>query len=241
MRLNYSGFNRLCKRWVSKDVHGSISLDWPALWKPSESVTTARDVPIGSSEPDDASLVDRFNAGERRAFDELVRRHQRGMWHLARRYTRNDADAADVVQLAFVRAFRSFDGFRGTASVRSWLYRVTINASLNYIRDHRREIAGGAAEELEQVGGNELSADATGAARIIDDEDQTKLRAAVEHLPAKQRLVLELRVFDELSFREVGELAGCSENAAKVNFHFAVKRLRELMSDDGGTTPSKGG
>ena len=193
-------------------------------------MTTARDAEIGSAESDDATLVERFRAGERRAFDELVRRHQRGMWHLARRYTRNDADAADVVQLSFVRAFRSLDGFRGTASVRSWLYRVTNNASLNYIRDHRREIAGGSADELEAAGPSTLTVDPTGAARIIDGEDQLKLRAAVEHLPAKQRLVLELRVFDELSFREVGDLAGCSENAAKVNFHFAVKRLRELMS-----------
>lgn len=176
----------------------------------------------------DLPLVERFLAGERRAFDELVRRHQRNIWRVARRYLRNDADAADIAQQTFVRAYRALDGFRGAASVRSWLYRIAINLSLNHVRDHRRELPGGAGEE---IGETRLTATATGPQRIIAGEDAARLRAAIGELPPKQRMVLELRVFDELSFREVAELADCTENAAKVNFHYAVKRLKEILGD----------
>jgi RNA polymerase sigma-70 factor (ECF subfamily) len=170
----------------------------------------------------DLALVQRFRAGERRAFEELVRRHQRAIWRVARRYLRNDADASDVAQQTFVRAYRALEGFRGAASVRSWLYRIAINLSLNHMRDHARE-------QPAEIPEGSLTQKATGPQRILASEEAAQLRAAVAELPPKQRMVLELRVFDELSFREVAELADCTENAAKVNFHYAVKRLKEIL------------
>ena len=71
--------------------------------------------------------------------------------------------------------------------------------------------------------------------RIADGQDGARLRAAIEQLPPKQKLVLELRVFDDLPFKEVAELADCSENTAKVNFHYAVKRLRDILGGGHGT------
>ncbi len=170
----------------------------------------------------DRDLVARFQAGERIAFDQIVRRHQKGVWRIIRRYLRDDADAADVTQLVFVRAFKALGGFRGAASVRSWLYRIAIHAALSWIRDHRREVA----TELDD---SALVAQAVAPAEIDRGRDSLRLRAAVSELPPKQRLVLELRVFDDLSFKEVAELADCTENTAKVNFHYAVKRLREIL------------
>ena len=106
--------------------------------------------------------------------------------------------------------------------MRSWLYRIAINLALNHVRDHARERS----QEIEE---HRLTTTATGPQRIIADEDAARLRAAIAELPPKQRMVLELRVFDDLSFREVAELADCTENAAKVNFHYAVKRLKEIL------------
>jgi len=170
----------------------------------------------------DRELVERFQAGERAAFDQLVRRHQRGVWHLVRRYVKRDADAADVTQQAFVRAFKGLVTFRGAASVRSWLYRIAINCSLSWLRDHRREEP----TELAEDAIVELQ---TAPAKLMSGEDGVRLRAAILQLPPKQKLVLELRVFDDLSFKEVAELAECTENTAKVNFHYAVKRLRDIL------------
>lgn len=170
----------------------------------------------------DRELVERFRAGERSAFDLLVRRHQKGLWRLARRYVKDDADAADVTQQAFVKAFHALVSFRGAATVRSWLYRIAINCALSWLRDHRREQPQAIAEDA-------LVAAGSATAMMISGEDSARLRRAVAQLPPKQKLVLELRVFDDLSFREVAELADCNENTAKVNFHYAVKRLRELL------------
>ena len=175
----------------------------------------------------DRDCAERFRQGDRAAFDTLVRRHQRGVWRMVRRYLKSDADASDVTQQVFVRAFRGLAAFRGAASVRSWLYRIAINCSLSWIRDHKRE-------QPAEIEDHQLVADAVAPGRISESEDGLRLRGAIAQLPPKQKLVLELRVFDDLSFKEVAELADCSENTAKVNFHYAVKRLRDILggSDD---------
>ncbi len=172
----------------------------------------------------DRALVERFCAGDRSAFDVLVRSHQKGVWRMVRRYIRSDADAADVTQQVFVRAFKSLGSFRGAASVKSWLFRIAINCSLSWIRDHRREQPG--ATPLEEA---DVTAEPAGLANINGHQEHARLRAAIAQLPPKQKLVLELRVFDDLAFKDVAELAECSENTAKVNFHYAVKRLREIL------------
>jgi RNA polymerase sigma-70 factor, ECF subfamily len=193
----------------------SLAAGLPLLDRPSR-VTIA--------DPD-RELAERFREGERAAFDLIVRRHQKGMWRLVRRYVKRDADAADVTQLAFVRAFRGLATFRGTATVRSWLYRIAINCALSWLRDHRREQPTELAEDA-------LTDDNPAPAQISAQDDRAWLRTAIEQLPPKQKLVLELRVFDDLSFKEVAELADCSENTAKVNFHYAVKRLRDILGAD---------
>jgi RNA polymerase sigma-70 factor (ECF subfamily) len=179
---------------------------------------------VTAADPD-LELAERFRDGDRAAFDVLVRRHQKGMWRLIRRYVKSDADAADITQLAFVRAFRGLTGFRGTATVRSWLYRIAINCALSWLRDHRREQPAEIDEEA-------LIDDNPAPAQLSAGDDRAQLRRAIAQLPPKQKLVLELRVFDDLSFREVAELADCSENTAKVNFHYAVKRLRDILGGD---------
>ncbi len=175
----------------------------------------------------DRELAERFRAGEREAFDQLVRRHQQGVWRIVRRYVKRDADAADVTQLVFVRAFKGIGGFRGTASVRSWLYRIAINCALSWLRDHRRE-------QPTEIAEDAMTEAPVAPGKLSAGEDSARLRAAIAQLPPKQKLVLELRVFDDLSFKEVAELADCTENTAKVNFHYAVKKLRDILGGSHG-------
>jgi RNA polymerase sigma-70 factor, ECF subfamily len=178
--------------------------------------------PVSDTSDPDRELAERFRSGERGAFDLIVRKHQKGVWRVVRRYVKGDADAKDVTQQVFVRAFKGLASFRGAASVRSWLYRIAINCALSWIRDHRRE-------QPCEIAEDSLTAMPIAPGRISDDQDGVRLRAAIAQLPPKQKLVLELRVFDDLSFKEVAELADCSENAAKVNFHYAVKKLRDIL------------
>src|SRR5207237_10476232 len=133
----------------------------------------------------DRDCAQRFRDGDRAAFDTLVRRHQRGVWRMVRRYVRSEADAADVTQQVFVRAFRGLSAFRGAASVRSWLYRIAINCALSWLRDHQREQPAEIAEDA-------LTEPHPGPARIADGEDSARLREAIAQLPPKQKMVLEL-------------------------------------------------
>jgi RNA polymerase sigma-70 factor (ECF subfamily) len=209
---------------VESPAAGTLLLDWrpTALATAIATAPALADARAVTPDDPDHELAARFRDGDRAAFDLIVRRHQKGMWRLVRRYVKSDADAADVTQLAFVRAFRGLAAFRGSATVRSWLYRIAINCALSWLRDHRREQPTVLAEDA--------LIDANPApAQLAAGDDRAQLRRAIEQLPPKQKLVLELRVFDDLSFKEVAELADCSENTAKVNFHYAVKRLRDIL------------
>jgi len=173
----------------------------------------------------DIALVGRVRSGDRGAFDEVVRKYQRPLYYLALRYLKNEADAADVGQRTFVRVFKSIGRFRGDSSFRTWIYRIAINLSLNHIRDNKRERA----SEIDDAA---LTTEAVGVAGLVGRQRTQRLREAIDELPPKQRMVLELRIYDELPFREVGQLADCTENAAKVNFHHAMRRLRSIMSGE---------
>ncbi len=186
-----------------------------------------RDAAAAAVAERDAALIARYRTGDRSAFDELVRRYQRPLYYLALRYVRVEADAKDLAQRTLVKAYSALAGFRADSSFRTWLYRIAINLCLNHLRDRKRE-------EMRPELGEVLAAPPAGGDRaLIDRERGERLRDAIAELPPKQRMVLELRVYDELPFREVAELAGCSENSAKVNFHHAVKRLRAIMGEGG--------
>jgi RNA polymerase sigma-70 factor (ECF subfamily) len=177
------------------------------------------------SDPD-ADLVEAWRRGDEGAFPEIVRRHQRALFALVRRYLKNEDDSQDVVQLTFVRAFRALGDFRGGSQLRTWLYRIAVNVALNKLRDSKAQRTERLDEEVYEAGADGGPGALEG---LLSAESSARLKLAVEELPPKQRLVLELRVFHDLPFKEVATIAECTENTAKVNFHHAVKRLREVM------------
>ncbi len=174
----------------------------------------------------DGELVTRYLAGERSAFDELVRHYQRPIYQVAYRYLRSEADAKDLTQRTFLKVYGALPRFRAEASFRTWIYRIAINLCLNELRDRRR---GEASDRPEVI--DEATVPAPDIESLDDQARGAWLRRAIASLPPKQRMVLELRIYDELPFREVAELVGSTENAAKVNFHHAVKRLRALKGE----------
>lgn len=172
---------------------------------------------------DEALLTERFRKGDRAAFAELVRRHQRTAFAVVWRMVRNDEDAKDIAQAAFVRAWQSADSFRGDASFRTWVLRIAGNLALNHVRDRGRWRA----DPLDDNAGDAAPL----ATEVLGDaETQAQVARAIETLPPRQRLVVELRVQEGLSFAEVAEATASSEDAAKANFHHALKRLRALLA-----------
>jgi RNA polymerase sigma-70 factor, ECF subfamily len=177
----------------------------------------------GAPAPDpDAEIVRRMRAGDRKAFDELFRKYQDGVRAMVHRYLKNPVDAEDVSQRAFIRAFEKIDLFRGESSFRTWLFRIAINVALNHIRG---------ADRAEPIEVDDVAAftNSLGTERLVAAEVWRKVQAHLVDLPPRQRLVLELRLFHELSFKEVAAIVDSSEDAAKMNFHHAVKKLRALL------------
>jgi RNA polymerase sigma-70 factor, ECF subfamily len=154
------------------------------------------------------------------AFDELVKRYRGAIYRIALGYVKNEADAQDVTQRVFVHAFERSASLKDKAAFKRWLYRIAVNLALNAIRD-------GARAKTELLA-TEPAAPA--AEQSFDAEEGRMLKLALERLPPKQRTVVKLRIYDELSFREVGVLAECSEDSAKANYHHALKRLREMVN-----------
>jgi RNA polymerase sigma-70 factor (ECF subfamily) len=190
-----------------------LSRDW---------LTMTEEVPSPTDEPDpDTALVARFLAGDRSAFEALVRRHQSAVRRLVFRYVKSEADAKDITQSAFVKVFEKLPEFRGEAAFRTWLFRIAINLALNHVR--------GTPAELAPLGDVAAFTSSLETSRLVAAELWRKVSARLDDLPPKQRLALELRIFHDLSFEEVAAVAGFSIESAKANFHHAVKRLRGLL------------
>lgn len=144
------------------------------------------------------------------------------MFHLVKRYVRSDDDAHDVTQRAFVRAFERIATFRFESKFRTWLFRIAVNAAL----DHVRSAPPG---EVVAVEDDIAFTNSLGTEKLVAAEIWRKVSGRLAELPPRQRLVLELRVFHDLSFEEIAAIVDSSEDAAKVNYHHAVKKLRALL------------
>jgi RNA polymerase sigma-70 factor (ECF subfamily) len=177
-----------------------------------------------SAEPTDAELVRRGRGGDEAALDLLVRRHHAAAYRVALSVVKADDQAQDVVQDAFMKAFRALAGFRGDASFRTWLLTITANEAKGAWRraTTRRETALEEAAELPEKG-------ADPAVAAVDAIEAYRVKDMMDRLPEKQRLSVSLRIEEGLSFREIGEVIGSSEGAARVNYFHGIRRLREWM------------
>jgi RNA polymerase sigma-70 factor, ECF subfamily len=176
----------------------------------------------------DEALVGQARAGSRPAFEALVRRYQKPLYFLCLRYVHDHDAAADLTQRSFIRVLEKLDDLREDNTFKSWLFRIAANLSLNHIRDHARFV-----DESASLGaGDDPGASGPGPdvqMQLESAEMSQTLREAVALLPTKQRMTLELRVYEELSFKDIATALDTTEGAAKVNFHYAVKRLRDLL------------
>jgi len=177
-----------------------------------------------AAEPSDAELVDRGRSGDESALSELVRRHHAAAYRVALSLVHEDDVAQDVVQDALLKAFRALDGFRGDAAFRTWLLTITANEARGALRKsgRRRETA------LDDAG--PVRSDETDPAeQAVIEQESARARRMLERLPEKQRMSVALRIDEGLSFKEIGEVIGSTEGAARVNYFHGIRRLRELM------------
>lgn len=166
----------------------------------------------------------RAKRGDGDALGVLVQRHHAAVFRAALAILGDGDDAADAAQGAFLRAAAALAGFRGESSFRTWLLRIGANEARAMARRRvrRRE---------EPVDSHFSLADecADPAESAVRRAQVARIEAALARLPEKQRLAVTLRLYEGLSFREVGEVLGSSEGAARVNYHHGIRRLREHL------------
>ena len=188
---------------------------------------TTNEAPRELSELD--RLVLAAQAGDRPAFDELVRRTYVDTYTLALRLTADEEDARDVVQEAYLRAWKGLDRFRGDAQFTTWMYRITANAAYTTVKKRRRHRS----ESLEGVEDViELHPDAQPEGAAETQALLARLSTALEQLPPKLRVLVVLKDVYGLSHEEIGEELGISVAAAKVRLHRGRKKLRDLLYDE---------
>lgn len=172
----------------------------------------------------DEELVIRAQEGDMGAMDELVNRHHGSVFRVSLGILRDEDAAGDVSQNALLKAFKGLSGFRRESAFKTWLLAITANEARAYLRKRMRR-----REQDLEAAGPVASGNPSPEAGLEVREDAERVKGFLSRLPEKQRMAVTLRIFEGLSFREVGALIGSSEGAARVNYHHGIRRLREMM------------
>lgn len=174
----------------------------------------------------DPHLVARAQRGELPAFEELVKKYQREVYGLACRMVMDPEEAKDLTQQAFLQAFVHIRDFRQQAQFRTWLFRIAINQCYNYLKSKKKF---GEPVDIQEM---TLVAEGSPEADLITSDNQRRLHAAMEHLPAKQRAVLALKIDKGLSYQEISQILGGTAGAARVNYCQALKTLKKFLQGE---------
>lgn len=169
----------------------------------------------------DIEVVNQVRNGDRKAYSLLVRRHQKSLLRLSMRFVKDVDTAEDVVQESFIKAYERLASFEARSSFKSWLFQIAINTAKNKLRDRRDNTT-----DIDDV---PLAVSARAESGLVHNAIAELLQKHVENLPFKQKTALTLRVYEDLSFKEIAEIMDCPYDTAKANYRHALMRLREEL------------
>lgn len=176
--------------------------------------------------PDEA-LVVAFQAGDERAFVAIVDRYKHRLARLALTVVRNQEDALDVVQDAFIKSYRALKKFRGTSALYTWLYRVVMNHAIDHLRSRPRVTIESETDRVYEL------PDTANAVRpdreALNAELREKIFAAVDSLSEKHRRVVILREIEGMSYKEIAEVTGCTEGTVMSRLFYGREQMRKKL------------
>jgi RNA polymerase sigma-70 factor (ECF subfamily) len=179
----------------------------------------------------DEELVERATAGDLESFNQLVARWERPIYALAYRTLGREEDARDVVQEAFLRAYRGLKGFKGQAKFSSWLYRITLNLCRDWIRKERRAPIVHPPDGVDPI---DLADDQVAPAESVEDlvarrEMSAAVSRAMAELPEEQRAAILLKEYHGLTFQEIAEQLNCPLSTVKTRLYQGLSVLRRRL------------
>ncbi len=158
------------------------------------------------------------------AFRQLISKYkERLYWHI-RKIVLNHDDADDVLQNTFIKIWNGLDSFRAESSLFTWLYRIATNESITFLNQRKRKTTTSLSEENSYLINN-LESDTY----FDGDHWQMLLQKAITHLPEKQRIVFNMKYFDEIKYEDMSEILETSVGALKASYHHAVKKIEEYV------------
>lgn len=195
----------------------------------SVDATDAQTAPATAGQ-DDVDLVGRARRGEYSAFEELVRRYRNEVFALSYHYVRDREEAWDLTQEVFIKAHRGLKRFRGDASFKTWLLRITSNRCKDYFKKRRLKTVA-----LEDMAGQDEApaAAARPDERAASSELGRAIDSALETLPEKHRTAFILREYEGLSYGEMAEVMGCSMGTVMSRLHHARKKMQKALIEMG--------
>jgi len=162
---------------------------------------------------------------EEEGFNQLVVKYQERLYWHVRKILISHEDSDDVLQNTLIKVWRSLESFRSDSSLYTWLYRIATNEALSSLKQKKRR-AFAPWVDVEQSLSNALESDPW----FDGDEAQLKLQQAILQLPEKQRLVFNMKYFDELKYEDMSKILGTSVGALKASYHHAVKKLKATLN-----------
>ena len=161
---------------------------------------------------------------QRKAFERVVREYSEQLYWKVRRIVLSHEDADDVMQNVFLKAWTHLDDYHGDSKLSTWLYRIAVNESIDFVR-RRKPLTTVSADNQESGVANMLLAD-----NYFDgDETQALLQEAIASLPDVQRTVFNLRYYDEMKYSDISQILHTSEGALKASYHIAVKKISDFF------------
>jgi RNA polymerase sigma-70 factor (ECF subfamily) len=180
---------------------------------------------------DDQELIAKAQDGDLYSFDLLVKRYQRRVYHLAYRMVKNHDAADDIAQETFIKAYLSIGSFKLGHAFYTWLYRICMNLSINYLKRQKYVISEsqfeGEISPLEKETTNEDP-----LSLLVKEEQQKQIEQAIDLLPAKYKAVFILRVYEDLSYEEIAKTLKISLGTVMSRLFRARQRLQELLKDE---------
>jgi RNA polymerase sigma-70 factor (ECF subfamily) len=163
-----------------------------------------------------------------KAFSSVVRQYQEQLYWLIRKMAISHEDSNDILQNTFLKAWNGLDAFRGDSHISTWLHRIAINETFTFLSNTQTKNIGNMLD-LEDILVQNLQSDSY----FSGDETQLKFQKAILSLPTKQRLVFNMKYFEERKYEEMEEILGTSVGALKASYHHAVKKIENfLLSED---------